>query len=435
MSTRNERMGDKAQNDRNNKILQALMQRADNRSCADCKRKDPRWASWNLGIFVCIRCSGIHRSLGTHISKVKSADLDSWTTEQIEASTLHNMARWGNGKANMYWEAQMPAGMTPPEQAIEQWIRGKYERKQYATPGGIPDPDTLPLPEGVAEAKIPAAPKKAVVPVAASTPTTALPQQQSTPADNNLFASFSSVTTQQQPVTSTVDPRAAIMSLYSNNSPTASVPSFAAFGNNNNTTAQASLPKGAEFFGMNTSNQSKSQSNEYAILAAMGGFGGSGTAALNMSSIDGLSNGAPAGLSSNKGTIMTGMSGLSAKSMQTINQDSFGSLTSAAPAPIGNISNNNSLAANSFASLGSFTTMSGVAGVPVTPQGSQIGRSTSVIGGGHSTIYNGLSGATERQASNFGGISELRDSAILQPTIQVGSSTSAPVASLWGEFQ
>lgn len=35
---------------------------------------DPRWASWNLGIFVCIRCSGTHRSLGTHISKGKISD-------------------------------------------------------------------------------------------------------------------------------------------------------------------------------------------------------------------------------------------------------------------------------------------------------------------------------------------------------------------------
>jgi stromal membrane-associated protein len=43
----------------------------------------PRWASWNLGIFLCIRCAGIHRNLGVHISKVKSVNLDSWTPEQV----------------------------------------------------------------------------------------------------------------------------------------------------------------------------------------------------------------------------------------------------------------------------------------------------------------------------------------------------------------
>ena len=46
------------------------------------------------GVFLCIQCSGIHRSIGTHISKVKSSDLDTWTPEQVE-----NMVRWGNEKA------------------------------------------------------------------------------------------------------------------------------------------------------------------------------------------------------------------------------------------------------------------------------------------------------------------------------------------------
>lgn len=44
----------------------------------------PRWASWNLGIFICIRCAGIHRNLGVHISKVKSVNLDQWTQEQVQ---------------------------------------------------------------------------------------------------------------------------------------------------------------------------------------------------------------------------------------------------------------------------------------------------------------------------------------------------------------
>lgn len=44
----------------------------------------PRWASTNLGVFMCIRCSGIHRSMGVHISKVKSVSLDKWSPEQVE---------------------------------------------------------------------------------------------------------------------------------------------------------------------------------------------------------------------------------------------------------------------------------------------------------------------------------------------------------------
>ena len=76
--------------------------------------KDPRWASWNLGVFVCIRydlyrayhgpkinnirrCSGIHRGMGTHISRVKSVDLDAWTDEQLQS-----VLRWGNSRANKW---------------------------------------------------------------------------------------------------------------------------------------------------------------------------------------------------------------------------------------------------------------------------------------------------------------------------------------------
>ena len=43
----------------------------ENQTCADCPTKGPRWASWNLGCFICIRCSGIHRSIGVHITKVQ----------------------------------------------------------------------------------------------------------------------------------------------------------------------------------------------------------------------------------------------------------------------------------------------------------------------------------------------------------------------------
>ncbi|TVY92593.1 Uncharacterized protein LAWI1_G003490 [Lachnellula willkommii] len=123
----------------NTQTIKSLLKLECNKTCADCKRnKHPRWASWNLGIFVCIRCSGIHRGMGTHISRVKSVDLDSWTDEQLQS-----VLKWGNSRANKYWEAKLAAGHVPSESKIENFIRTKYESKRWVMDGVIPDPATL----------------------------------------------------------------------------------------------------------------------------------------------------------------------------------------------------------------------------------------------------------------------------------------------------
>ena len=51
--------------------------------------KGPKWASANLGVFLCIRCAGLHRKMGSHISKIKSITLDSWEPEQIQFMREH----------------------------------------------------------------------------------------------------------------------------------------------------------------------------------------------------------------------------------------------------------------------------------------------------------------------------------------------------------
>ena len=48
---------------------------------------DPDWADINFGVFICIECSGIHRSLGAHLTKVKSVNLDEWSEDHVKVNT------------------------------------------------------------------------------------------------------------------------------------------------------------------------------------------------------------------------------------------------------------------------------------------------------------------------------------------------------------
>lgn len=76
--------------------------------------------------------------MGTHISRVKSVDLDSWTDEQLQS-----ILSWGNARANKYWEAKLAAGHVPSEAKIENFIRTKYELKRWVMDGPMPDPASL----------------------------------------------------------------------------------------------------------------------------------------------------------------------------------------------------------------------------------------------------------------------------------------------------
>uniref|UniRef100_M4AWZ3 ArfGAP with GTPase domain, ankyrin repeat and PH domain 3 n=1 Tax=Xiphophorus maculatus TaxID=8083 RepID=M4AWZ3_XIPMA len=118
--------------------IQSIRNVRGNSFCVDCDAPNPDWASLNLGALMCIECSGIHRNLGTHLSRVRSLDLDDWP---VELSMV--MTAIGNTMANSVWEGCLE-GYTKPgsdstREEKERWIRAKYEQKLFLV--GLPQSD------------------------------------------------------------------------------------------------------------------------------------------------------------------------------------------------------------------------------------------------------------------------------------------------------
>ncbi|XP_063976521.1 arf-GAP with dual PH domain-containing protein 1-like isoform X2 [Diachasmimorpha longicaudata] len=117
--------------DANEKSLLELLKKPGNNECADCGIKNPEWASYNIGIFLCTRCAGVHRSMGAHISKVKHLKLDRWEDSQVT-----RVREVGNTAAKLYYEARVPPCYRRPDEEapqvlVEQWIRAKYQREEF----------------------------------------------------------------------------------------------------------------------------------------------------------------------------------------------------------------------------------------------------------------------------------------------------------------
>lgn len=98
-------------------FLQQVSSAEGNKTCADCGEVDPVWASLGFGIFVCLNCAGHHRSLGVHLTKVRSVKLDSWVRDNIIPLQTGGNLAFHNYLASL-------------DLAEQPTIRGKYENPQ-----------------------------------------------------------------------------------------------------------------------------------------------------------------------------------------------------------------------------------------------------------------------------------------------------------------
>merc|ERR1711879_584268 len=122
--------GRDSEKEKTKQMLREWGRRPENKLCADCSLKQPGWASTNIGVIVCIHCSGIHRKLGVHISFVKSLTLDTWQPKLARSF----IAQGGNKKINSMYEKKMPKSVKPTDptnmRILEKFIRNKYEHKK-----------------------------------------------------------------------------------------------------------------------------------------------------------------------------------------------------------------------------------------------------------------------------------------------------------------
>ena len=117
-------------------IVEELYRCEGNAACADCGADWPEWASLNLTVLLCLRCSGVHRSLGVHVSKVRSLTLD---VRAWDGPMLQCFAAGGNAHVNAVLEAQPGVlaarpGPGAPHEAVREFASAKYVERRWVSP-------------------------------------------------------------------------------------------------------------------------------------------------------------------------------------------------------------------------------------------------------------------------------------------------------------
>uniref|UniRef100_K7GFL5 Arf-GAP with SH3 domain, ANK repeat and PH domain-containing protein 3 n=1 Tax=Pelodiscus sinensis TaxID=13735 RepID=K7GFL5_PELSI len=113
-------------------IIEEIRCMPGNSVCCDCSAPDPTWLSINLGILICIECSGIHREMGVHHSRIQSLSLDKLTTSELLLAK-----NIGNSGFNDILEANLPSPLPKPTAGSDMALRkdfiiSKYMERKYA---------------------------------------------------------------------------------------------------------------------------------------------------------------------------------------------------------------------------------------------------------------------------------------------------------------
>eukprot|EP01045_Picozoa_sp_COSAG04_P003094 COSAG04_NODE_121_length_24915_cov_61.932181_16_plen_178_part_00 len=100
------------------RVMTALRKKPGNELCADCGCADPNsvnWASINLGVLLCLDCSGVHRAMGTHVSKIRSANLDTKQWTDVMLSMFDGL---GNAVVNQAMKRISAGGASPRRKVL-----------------------------------------------------------------------------------------------------------------------------------------------------------------------------------------------------------------------------------------------------------------------------------------------------------------------------
>ncbi|XP_049605348.1 arf-GAP with SH3 domain, ANK repeat and PH domain-containing protein 1 isoform X3 [Syngnathus scovelli] len=107
-------------------IIDDVLRMPGNELCCDCGAADPKWLSTNLGILTCIECSGIHREMGVHISRIQSMELDKLgTSELLLAKNV------GNSSFNEIMEGNLPSPSPKPGPSSDMTVRKEFITAKY----------------------------------------------------------------------------------------------------------------------------------------------------------------------------------------------------------------------------------------------------------------------------------------------------------------